>query len=234
MPTTGDPSRTGGKISNRGCAGQQVVQKSEALSPKVAKNGVYTGNDAAWAIESDVPRDRSTDNRNRRGDTLNCPLDQSGGASRGNNGYLTADEVGRKSRQSIVLRIRPPVLDRHVPSFDIASSIQSPAKRRQHVAIGFGIPGAEPPNHRHRRLLPPTYHGPRRRTSDPCNECSPSHLRPPETLQQPIADNGPLEREQPQPVASRRRLWRTYAVPSQTGPTDIYLNFLDNLRNGRG
>jgi hypothetical protein len=94
---------------------------------------------------------------------LNCPHPQSGLAGRGNNGYLTVDEVRRESRQSIVLSIRPPVLDRHVPSFDIALSIQSPAKRRQHVGIGFGIPAAEPADHRHRRLLRPRRHRPRRR-----------------------------------------------------------------------
>src|SRR5262249_7696696 len=75
------------------------------------------------------------------------------GAGHDENGYLPADEVGRESRQSIELSIRPPVLDRHVPSFDIALSIQSPAKRRQHVGIGFGIPAAEPSDHRYRRLL---------------------------------------------------------------------------------
>ena len=66
--------------------------------------------------------------------------------------------------------IRPPVLDRHVPSFDIALSIQSPAKRRQHVGIGFGIPAAEPADYRHRRLLRPHCERPRRRTPEPCDE----------------------------------------------------------------
>src|SRR5262249_18026454 len=70
----------------------------------------------------------------------------------------------RESRQPIVLSIRPPVLDRHVPSFDIALSIQPPAKRRQNVGIGFGIPGAEPADHRHRRLLRP-------RRERPSNRC---------------------------------------------------------------
>jgi hypothetical protein len=56
---------------------------------------------------------------------LNCPHPRRDPAEHDNNGYLTADEVGRESRQSIVLSIPPPVLDRHVPSFDIALSIQS-------------------------------------------------------------------------------------------------------------
>src|SRR5262249_906860 len=70
----------------------------------------------------------------------------------------------RESRQPIVLSIRPPVLDRHVPSFDIALSIQPPAKRRQNVGIGFGIPGAEPADHRHRRLLRPRRERPSNRS----------------------------------------------------------------------
>ena len=59
-----------------------------------------------------------------------CLDDQLGRANSGNNDYLTADEVGRESGQSIVLGLRPPAFDRDVPSFDIALSIQSLAKRR--------------------------------------------------------------------------------------------------------
>jgi hypothetical protein len=90
----------------------------------------------------------------RRGDSLNCPHHRFAVAGCDENGYLPADEVGRESRQSIVLSIRPPVLDRDVSSFHIALFIQSPAKRWQHVGIGFGIAGAEPADHRHRALLP--------------------------------------------------------------------------------
>jgi hypothetical protein len=83
------------------------MQKPDALSPQIAKNSVYTCNVAAWTPENDVWQDRGTDNRKRRGDSLNCLHHQSGAADRGKNGYLPADEVGRQSRQSIVLRKIP-------------------------------------------------------------------------------------------------------------------------------
>jgi hypothetical protein len=43
------------------------------------------------------------------------------------------------------------------------------------VGIGFGIPAAEPADHRHRRLLRLRDHWPRRRTPKPCDKFSPSH-----------------------------------------------------------
>ena len=74
------------------------MQKAEALSPQIAKNGVYTGNVAAWAPESGGGwRDGGTDNRKRRGDSSNRPHHQYGGAGRSDNGYLPANEVGSEA-----------------------------------------------------------------------------------------------------------------------------------------
>jgi hypothetical protein len=89
--------------SNRGGAGQHVAQKPDALSPQLSKNAVRTRNVAAWASEIDAWRDRGTDNRNRLGDSLNCPHHRSAEADRGNNGCLTS-AVARSGPGSVKLR----------------------------------------------------------------------------------------------------------------------------------
>ena len=50
-------------------------------------------------------------------------------AGRSNHGHLTTNQIGRQSRQSIVLALRPAVFDRHVPALDIAGFAQALAER---------------------------------------------------------------------------------------------------------
>src|SRR6516225_2393907 len=42
----------------------------------------------------------------------------------GNHGHLSANQIGRQCRQSIVLVLRPAILDRDVVAFDIANFVQ--------------------------------------------------------------------------------------------------------------
>ena len=47
----------------------------------------------------------------------------------GNHGHLTTNQIGRQRRQSIVLALRPAILDRHVLTLDIAGFLQALAER---------------------------------------------------------------------------------------------------------
>jgi hypothetical protein len=91
--------------------------------------------------------------------------------------YAAANEVGCERRQPIHLVLRIPVLDRHVP--DIAGFLQALDKRKN-GAVSAGslrvlISGAENTNHRHRRLLRPRHHRPRRRAPEPSDEVPSPH-----------------------------------------------------------
>ena len=58
---------------------------------------------------------------------------------RDNHGHLTANQIGRQCRQSVVLILRPAIFDRYVLAFDIAGFSQALAERGQDVA---DCPGA--------------------------------------------------------------------------------------------
>jgi hypothetical protein len=48
-------------------------------------------------------------------------------------GHLSANQVGRKRRQSIVLKIGPTKFDRQISTFDIAVFVQALRKRIGHI-----------------------------------------------------------------------------------------------------
>src|SRR5262249_42443315 len=106
-----------------------------------------------------------------------CLSHQSCGASAGyDHRYAAADEIGCEHRQPIILIFRPAVFNRHVLTLDITSFLQALKKRDSEVLVVI-ISGlsAEEPDHRHRHLLRPRGHRPRRRASQPCYECPPFH-----------------------------------------------------------
>src|SRR6516225_6348032 len=62
----------------------------------------------------------------------------------------------------------------HPPAGGRGRPRESPAKRLQHVGIGFGIPGTEPAYHRHRPLLRASGNWPSRRAALSGDEFAPS------------------------------------------------------------
>ena len=119
------------------------------------------------------PADRE-DDRNRRGRRLG--RQRRCAAGRGNHGHLTANQIGRQCRQSIVLTLRPAIFDRHVAAFDIAGFAQALAEcAPRSGAYSAGRPAIEKPDHRHRRLLRARRQRPRRRAAEPRDELAPSH-----------------------------------------------------------
>jgi hypothetical protein len=85
------------------------------------------------------------------------------------------DQISHQRRQAIVLALHIMVFDRHVLALDV-TGFAKPLAERGHIArCGIGRPGADVPNNRHRRLLRPRHHRPRRRAPEPRDECSPLH-----------------------------------------------------------
>src|SRR5262249_27492942 len=87
---------------------------------------------------------------------------------------LTADQLSRHFRQSIVLTFRPAVLNDHVLPLDIAGVFEPLAEcaRRDSVPIGRGA--VEKPNHRH-WLLRACSERPRSPAPEKRDELPPSH-----------------------------------------------------------
>jgi hypothetical protein len=69
-----------------------------------------------------------------------------------NHGDLAANQVGRQSRQPIVLILCPPVCDRHVLALDMPGLPQALTESAQPVRHRVGRSGIEESNHRRRRL----------------------------------------------------------------------------------
>jgi hypothetical protein len=111
-------------------------------------------------------------------------------------GVATTDQIGRHSRQSIVLAVRPAIFDRHVLSIDIPHLAQALAEGEQTARPGVRRCAAEEPDHRHRRLLRARRERPRGcRAAEQRNELTPPHVGhggflPPRS--EPSATDGPL------------------------------------------
>ena len=86
-----------------------------------------------------------------------------GRAGRDDHGHLRRTRSAASAGKSIVLALRPAILDRHVPALDIAGFAQALAERGQQCATSSADAAAEEPDHRHRRLLRARRERPRRR-----------------------------------------------------------------------
>src|SRR5262249_44807335 len=76
-----------------------------------------------------------------------------GTAGRNDQRDLSANQIGRQRRESVVLILRETVFNDDVLALDIARFFQALAKRRQNVCILAGPPAVEKSDHWHRRLL---------------------------------------------------------------------------------
>src|SRR5262249_44133260 len=82
-----------------------------------------------------------------------CPCGQRRGAIRRDHVDLTADQVGCQRRQTIVLTLRPAILDCDVLSFKVAGAFQALAECARSDCISIGGCAVEKSDHRHRPLL---------------------------------------------------------------------------------
>src|SRR5262249_22991731 len=90
--------------------------------------------------------------------------------------HLTAYQIGCEVGQSVVLVLRPAILDRHILALDVAGFTNALPECGQ-IARTIGRRAAEEPDHRHRRLLRARRERPRhRRAADERNElAAPDH-----------------------------------------------------------
>ena len=119
--------------------GYQLAQQFQPLRPQLRVHVGHAGDIAARSVEAGdkSSRDRiSSDleyDGNRRGRRL-CRKRRRRTTGRSNHGHLTANQIGRQCRQSIILAVRPAVFDRDVSALDIAGFAQALAKRAQAIA----------------------------------------------------------------------------------------------------
>ena len=100
-------------------------------------------------------------------------------AGRGDDGDLSANQIGHQCRQAIVLAFQPVVLDGHVLALDVASFVEAFAERGRKARGGIGRPVSDKPDYRQRRLLRARGERPRRRrTAEKGDELASSHCFP--------------------------------------------------------
>jgi hypothetical protein len=104
------------------------------------------------------------------------------GVGRRDHRHLPARQIGGEVGQSIVLLVRPAILDRHGLAFDQAALANAAPKRGHKVGATTGRRGAEHPDHRHGRLLRARRKRPRRRAADERYELAPFHCPMPPVL----------------------------------------------------
>src|SRR5262245_16917157 len=158
----------------------QFAQKSEAFSPHhgnekagpccVPAGPIKAGDEAKpdWVVAG------NEDDRYRRCRRLGREpgVDAPG---RRNDGHLTANQIGRQRRQSIVLTLRPAVIDRRILTFDVTAFLEALVEYFNRIGGLGGRPAAQEPDHRHRRLLRARRERPRRSATNERNELAPFH-----------------------------------------------------------
>src|SRR5215831_2015591 len=100
------------------------MQQPKLLCPKLRRNEGDTGDVAARPVETGDEAELNRvaagyeDDRDRRSRRLgyNCR----GDIMRSDHRYLPAYQIGREVGQSVVLVLRPAILDRHILTLDVA------------------------------------------------------------------------------------------------------------------
>ena len=135
------------------------------------------------------------------------------GAIRGDHGHLSANQIGRRARQSIDLALGPAVFDRHVLALDIAALLKALAERAQVVCKRDWRSAVEKPNHRHRRLLRARRERPRRRrAAEQRDELAPLHSITSSAIASSVGGIST-----PNAFAVARLMTSSNLVPSSTG-----------------
>jgi hypothetical protein len=68
-------------------------------------------------------------------------------------GDTSANQIGGKLRQSIVLAVSPAKFERNIRAFDVSSLLEALAKSSQILCEGFERCGVQKPDHWDRQLL---------------------------------------------------------------------------------
>src|ERR1700676_2065267 len=104
-----------------------------AHASRVAPRPSEAGNEPVfYRIVSD-----SEDDRNRAGCGFASDC-RTGGGGRYNHRHLSVYQIGRHSRQPIVLPLRPAVFDQHGLAFDITGLAQALAEYSDHIGTRLG------------------------------------------------------------------------------------------------
>ena len=132
------------KVSNRCARRHQFQQQFETLcshfDPKQDDAGGISAGLVETADEPDPDRvgGLHKDDRDRLGRSFGCKR-TSRALQSNDHRYLTANQLGDQRRESIVLTLRPEVLERHVPAFDVTGVTQASVKSRENLALAcFG------------------------------------------------------------------------------------------------
>src|SRR5262249_36528806 len=165
---------------DRRARGNQLVQQFQSLRSQSDRDHAYARDVAARPVETcyETKGDRVSGadendwngrcRRLRREPRVNPPHSS-------DYGYLSANQVGRKLRQSIVLKVRPTKFDRQISTFDIAIFLQALRERIGHIFRFARRPGAEIADRRRRPLLPTRRDRPRGRAAEQRDELAPPH-----------------------------------------------------------
>jgi hypothetical protein len=152
------------------------VQQLKSLSSYLITDEGYAGEIAPGTIEAPyhASLDRVDGHPKNDRDGLRRRL---GGSrrinSRGNNHrHMPANEIGSERRQ--LVRATFAAFNGHVASHNVTGLRQAFVEPRQKTFRNSRY-RSEPPYHRHRRLLRPRHHRPRRRAPEPRDEIPPSH-----------------------------------------------------------
>src|SRR5215211_6046995 len=89
-------------------------------------------------------------------------------AIRGYHGHLSANQIGRHCRQSLVLTLREAIFDRYIVAFDVAALLETLMEYSQELRVLAA-------DHRHSRLLPACHQRPRRSAAESQDERAPPH-----------------------------------------------------------
>src|SRR5207247_1839078 len=96
-------------------------------------------------------------------------------AARDNHGHGTANELGRKHRQPVILIVGPAIFDCHVLALDEAGFVQALTEGRDMSDQRTGRHAAEKTDHRHRLLRARRERPRRRRAADERDELAAFH-----------------------------------------------------------
>ena len=171
-----------GRIDQHGHGGRRrdhFMQQLQLLRPNLHAQHGYARKVAAWPVEAGdkFHLDRidacQKDDRNRSGRRL---CGQRRRSIRDDHGHLSANQIGRQHRESVVPILRETVFNNDVLALDIARFFQALAKRRQDICILAGPPAVEKSDHRQRRLLRARRDWPRRRAAENGDERAASQL----------------------------------------------------------
>src|SRR6516162_5046566 len=90
--------------------------------------------------------------------------------------HLTAYQIGCEVGQSVVLVLRPAILNRHILALDVAGFTNAlPECGQKACTIGRRPRASEESYHRHRRLLRACRERPRDRAAEKCDELAARH-----------------------------------------------------------